>query len=174
MGRAFLARAEDVSGFPALDFERFYQQGLSCFAWRLPRRLVRNAFKRLCEQWKCAGKRVETWQVRAFVDGLHGNCNAGHGMGLRHAAASYQWPVPPDPSWSLVVCVYPDGECELDMVHEVSRRFWSEDNGFIQLPSDNTCLINQKWFDQMGFDVIVMYPEMTVIEGNLKRPLNLV
>lgn len=163
-----------TNGFPALDFERFYQQGLSCFAWRLPKRLVRVAFKRVCEQWKSAGKRIETWQIRAFVDGFHGNCHIGRGMRMRHAEASYQWPLPPDPSWSLIVCVYPDGQCELDMVHEASRRFWSEDNGFIQLPSDSPHLMNRRWFEQMGFDVMVMYAEMTVIEGRPKQLLNLV
>lgn len=108
------------------------------------------------------------------MDGLHGNCHIGRGMGMRHAEASYQWPFPPDPSWSLIVCVYPDGQCELDMVHEASRRFWSEDNGFIQLPSDSPYLMNRRWFEQMGFDVVVMYAEMTVIEGRPKRLLNLV
>lgn len=90
-------------------------------------------------------------------------------MGMRHAADSYQWTTPPDPSWSLIACVYPDGQCDLDMVHEASRRFWSEDNGFIPLPSDNPFLINRDWFEKMGFDVMVMYSEMTVMEDKPKR-----
>lgn len=77
---------------------------------------------------------------------------------------------PPDPSWELVVCTYPDGTCELDLVHPVSGRFWSEDNGFFELPTEKRTLMNPMWFKSMGFDVMHMQPALQVRIGDPKRP----
>lgn len=63
----FLERATDEAGYPAMGFEMFYQQGISCFVWGLPRPLVRQAFKRVCTDHQATGNAVAMWQVRAFV-----------------------------------------------------------------------------------------------------------
>lgn len=69
---------------------------------------------------------------------------------------------PPDASWELVVCVYPEGVFELDLLHPVSGRFWSEENGFFAAPTEDRHLLNRGWFEYMGFDVLTMQPALQV------------
>jgi hypothetical protein len=60
----------------------------------------------------------------------------------------------------MIVCVYPNGDCELDFVHPVSRMFWSDGNGFLALPTDDFARMGQWWFEEMGFEIMVMQPMM--------------
>lgn len=169
----FFARyAEDEQGYPRWDFESFYQQGLSCHAWGLPKALAHQALRHLAAAWREKGHPVAMWQVRAFIYGCAGLCSGEPRQ--RKAAPSYTWPAPPDPSWELVVCVYPDGVCDLDLVHQVSRRFWSEDNGFFDLPSEDLRVLNQHWFEAMGFEVMRMVPDMCVQVGTKSSHLQAV
>lgn len=154
----YLERATDEAGYPAMDFEAFYQQGISCFVWRLPKPLVRQAFKRVCADLQAKGNAVAMWQVRAFVYGLSGRYQGG--TRKRMAPEGYQWPSPPDRSWETIVCVYPNGDCELDFVHPVSRMFWSDGNGFLALPTDDFARMGRWWFEEMGFEIMVMQPMM--------------
>jgi hypothetical protein len=152
-----LSRVEDPNGYPDWAFECFYQQGLSCFEWGLTKPLVRQAFNRSCDNWKAnTGEGVAMWQIRAFIYGLSGHF--AHGVRKRIVSEDYQWPTPPDQSWELLVCVYPNGKCELDFVHSVGRRFWSQDNGFLDVPSSDPYKMNWPWFDQMGFELLFMNP----------------
>lgn len=130
----YLERAADDAGYPNLDFEDMYQKGLACFQWGLPRPLVRQAFKYACAGWTERDRPILMWHVRAFVYGLSGRCDGEFESALRRRTTNGQ---SPDPSWELVVCTYPDGTCELDLVHPVSGRFWSEDNGFSNSPPRN-------------------------------------
>lgn len=168
----FLQHATDDLGFPTWEFEAFYQQGLSCFTWGLPKSLVRKAFRHLCASWKARALPLSMWQIRAFVYGTQGKCEAGYRE--RKAAPDYEWPLPPDPSWILVICAYPDGVCDLDFLHPVSGRFWSEDNGFLDLPSYDTSCMGRWWFEDMGFEVMQMQPAMQVSIGSRKPHLKLV
>jgi len=161
-----LSFAEDDAGYPRMDFEAWYQMGLQCFVWGLPRPLVRQAFRRLCRKFRSLAKPISMWQVRTFVWA----CNGADAVEQRKVPESYRWPSPPDTAWEVVVCVYPDGGCELDMVHPVSRCFWSEDNGFFDLPSDDRSLINRRWFEKMGFDIMTMTPDMLVRGSEQIRP----
>lgn len=163
----YLDRATDEDGYPSISFEVFYQQGISCFVWGLPKPLVRQAFRRVCADQKAQGNAVEMWQVRAFVYGLSGRFEGGQRE--RKAAAGYQWPTPPDASWELIVCIYP-GSFDLDLLHPVSCRFWSEDNGFFDVPTEDLSLMNRYWFESMGFDVMTMQPAMQVQIADSKPP----
>lgn len=166
----YLDRATDEAGYPAMGFEEFYQQGMSCFLWGLSKPLVRQAFKRVCADQQAKGDTVEMWQARAFVYGLSGRCEDGKRE--RNAAGGYQWPAPPDSSWELIVCIYPNGSFELDLLHPVSCRFWSEGNGFFNNPTEDLSLMNRGWFESMGFDVMTMQPAMQVqITGSKTRHL---
>jgi len=156
----FLDLATDEDGYPSMGFEEFYQQGISCFEWGLPKPLVRQAFRHLCDVHKAKGGAVAMWQVRAFVYGLSGRYEGG--LRSRKASAGYQWPAPPDASWELIVCIYPGGSFDLDLLHPVSCRFWSEDNGFFDVPTEDRSLMNCDWFESMGFDVMTMQPAMQV------------
>ena len=167
---ALLAMAEDDAGYPNMAFEHFYQYGMECFYWRLPKPLVRVAFKRACQTWK-AESDIAMWQIRAFIYGLNGHQATGEPVAQPFAPETYRWPLPPDPSWTLVACVYSDGIVELDIVHETSRRFWSEDNGFLDLPPDDGRRLSRRWFERVGIDVILMKPAMTVDLAVPKRHL---
>lgn len=156
----FLDRAEDANGYPNMAFEAFYQQGLSCFVWGLPRPLVRRAFERVCADQQARGKAIAMWQVRAFVYGMSGRYDGA--SCVRRVPDGYRWPSPPDASWELIVCVYPDGCCDLDLLHPISRQFWSEDNGLFHLPTTDRSLMNRDWFERMGFELMEMQPAMQV------------
>lgn len=164
----FLERAEDAEGYPAWGFEAFYQQGIACFVWGLPKPLVRQAFKKVCHDWLAKVGPVAMWQVRAFVYGLHGK--SGSGVRERRVPEGFRWPTPPDPSWELVVCVYPDGECDLDLLHPVSGRFWTEDNGFFPQPTEDRLQVNRYWYEEMGFDILLMQPTMQVQVAEPQNP----
>lgn len=160
-------RAE-VDGYPCFTFETWYQQGKRSYLAGFPRRYIKQAFRALCQQWLMAGKTVEMWHIRAFVYGSLGGSNTEP----QWVRPGYSWPEPVDPSWSLFVCYYPDGFCDLDMAHKVSRRFWSEGNGFVELPEKNTARFTKQWYEQMGFTVMVMTPfaelEVAAPERHLK------
>jgi len=47
----FLARAETSEGYPLMDFEDWYQHGMSCFYARLPKALRRQAMDALSKRW---------------------------------------------------------------------------------------------------------------------------
>ena len=66
--------------------------------------------------------------------------------------------------------MYPGGSFDLDLLHPVSCRFWSEDNGFFAVPTEDRSLINRDWFESMGFDVMTMQPAMQVQIPDSKTP----
>lgn len=154
---SFHQKAVDEQGYPNMDFEEWYQQGMACYRVKLPRKLIRQALHHLAEDWKRRTKAIELWHIRAFVYGLSGRDD--NGQRGRLVPDDFSWPSPPDSSWQWVVCVYPDGLCDVDLVHPVSRRFWSEDNGFIELPE-----LDHWWFENMGFTIMKMSPAMKVCE----------
>lgn len=157
---SFHSHAVDEIGMPNLDYEFFYQQGMSCYRWGLPRPYVRQALRAVCERYAKRYGPVAIWQLRAFAYGLRGLDDAGQRD--RGCPAEYRWPLPPDVAWQTVVCVYPDGLCDLDFVHPVSRRFWSEGNGFLELPTYDRLKLGGWWFEEMGFEVMRMQPAMRV------------
>nr|WP_280971288.1 hypothetical protein [Cupriavidus gilardii] len=171
MSSWFLSYAVHPDGYPNLAFEAWYQRGLSCFLWKLPRPLARQAFSRLCEAWSEKGRSIEMWHVRAFI---HGYAGGPPQCPSRLVPDDYEWPTPCDASWKMVICAYPDGACEIDFVHSVSRRFWSEDNEFPALPSSGRSLLSRYWFIEMGFDVIDFNPTMAVQVTTAQPPLKLV
>lgn len=61
----WLQHAEDADGYPRMEFEAFYQQGIACYAWGLPRHLVRMSFRHLCATWSARGHSISLWQIRA-------------------------------------------------------------------------------------------------------------
>ncbi len=169
----YLARAESSEGYPLVDFEDWYQQGISCFYARLSKALRRRAMRALSERWAAKGKVVEFWMLRAFAYGAAGRQSGGQRTPF--ASSDYQWPVPPDAAWELVVCCYPDGECNLDLVHPVSRRFWSEENGFLDPPcGSGESYFTRHWYERMGFDVIVFHPDSVVMVGAPTSHLSMV
>ena len=129
----YLQRAEEDSEYPNLEFENWFQLGRECFLARLPKPLRRQAFHAQLSRWQAQGRPVHWWQARAFIYGAAGRGWAGK-VAEPRLSSNFQWPTPPDPSWLLVVCCYPGGTCELDLVHQVSRRFWSEQNDFFEIP----------------------------------------
>ncbi|KSQ21718.1 hypothetical protein APB26_32575 [Pseudomonas aeruginosa] len=171
-GHSFLRHATDEIGMPNLDFEIFYQQGLTCHRWGLPRLYVRQALRSVIKSWRARFRRpVEFWQLRAFAYGLRGLCDGG--TRPRRVSSDYQWPLPPDVSWDTVLCLYPDGKCDLDFVHPVSRVFWSEKNGFLELPSYDPLVMGGWWFEAMGFEILRMQPGMIVRVQEESRPARL-
>lgn len=163
----FHQMAVDEAGYPNMEFEEWYQQGMACHRVNMPRVLVRQAFRHLAKGWMRRNKKIAMWHIRAFVYGLSGRDNRGQRERL--VPEEFSWPAPPDASWQWVVCVYPGGFCDVDLVHPASRRFWSEDNGFIELPR-----LDCWWFEDMGFTIMEMSPEMKVREGETVRHLSLV
>lgn len=152
---SLLCRAES-NGYPAFDFETWYQQGMRCYQAALPKHLRKQAFQALVDRWGAAGRQIETWHLRAFAYGALGL--DGLGRRDRFVSSDYSWPEPPDASWKLLVCFYPDGEVDLDFAHPVSRRFWSEDNGFLTQPEEQPHHFTKEWYERMGFEVMVMMP----------------
>lgn len=45
----------------------------------------------------------------------------------------YKWAKMPY-GWQLEFIVYPDGLVDMDFLHPISGVFWSEDNGFLDMP----------------------------------------
>lgn len=166
---SFHGHAEDEIGMPNLAFELFYQQGMACYRWALPRPYVLQALRAVSARYFHRFGPISFWHLRAFVYGLYGL----DGSGQRQCAipADYHWPLPPDAAWLTVVCLYPDGRCDLDFVHPVSRRFWSEDNGFLELPSYDPLKLGGWWFEELGFEVMQMQPAMKVtVTEDPKKP----
>lgn len=164
------SKSTDAIGYPNMNFEDWYQVGLACYAANLPKSLRKQALHRAIEGWKQKGRSVQMWHLRAFVYGSMGLCD-GPEYRETYVDRNYQWPTPPDPSWTLMVCVYPDRSIDLDLAHLVSRRFWSEDNGFFELPNHSyDCC----WYEEMGFDVLKMSPTMQVVVGKAVSHLSLV
>lgn len=164
---SFHLKAVDEAGYPNMDFEEWYQKGMACFRVRLPRELVLQAFRHIAKEWERRNKIVAMWHIRAFVYGLSGRDDRGQSERL--VPEDFSWPIRPDSSWQWIVCAYPDGMCDVDMVHSVSRRFWSEDNGFIDLPR-----FDCSWFKNMGFTIMRMSPTIKVCEGETVSHLSLV
>lgn len=159
---ALLARAADDDGCPVMAFEEWYQCGLECYTWNLPRSLVKRAFRRIALRQKWS-KHVQMWNVRAFIYGWRG----GYDDRNVCRAPDYVWPVPDDPSWQLVVFVYRDGQPVLDWLHPVSRRFWSEENDSFALPILEAGELYRGWFVEMGFDVLDEMPSSALaVVGN--------
>lgn len=167
-----LLRRAEADGYPALDFEIWYQQGMRSYQVALPKRLRTQAMRALAARWIAAGNEIATWHLRAFVFGAMGQDTQGQRG--RVVPDNYVWPTPPDASWHLVVCCYPDGELDLDFVHPVSRRFWSEDNGFLALPEERVSRFSRLWYEQMGFEVMAMMPVAQVVMGTPPRHLRAV
>lgn len=164
----YLQRACDRMGFPRLDFEFWYQRGMSCHEACLPKAYRRRAFRQAIADW--TGE-IRYWMLRAFVYGASGR----DAQGTRPTILPpiFQWPQPSEPCWQVVVCHYPDGTCELDMVHPVSRRFWSETNGFFEIAEPRS-VFDRSWYEMMGFDIIIMNPGMLADVGPLKPHLSVV
>jgi len=157
---SLLCRSE-ADGYPAPDFEAWYQQGMGCYQASLPKCLRKQAMQVQAGRWAAAGKKVALWHLRAFAYGTLGLDRQG--LRPRYVAPAYEWPVPPDAAWSLVACCYPYGEIDLDFVHPVSGRFWSEDNGFLTPPEDHPHRFNRLWYDRMGFGIMVMMPMVKLV-----------
>lgn len=107
---------------------------------------------------------LETWMMRAFAYGASGRV-------AKKAGIDYQWPKPPDCAWQLVVCCYSEGECDLDFLHPVSRKFWSEDNGFFESPPGKR--FSRQWYEKMGFSIVEMSPFSVAIDCSPSRHLAL-
>lgn len=148
------ARASDREGYPVMAFEEWFQRGLDCHRWNLPRALVKQAFRRLSRDHAWGLDQVRMWQIRAFVYG----CRGGYDEARRCLAPNYTWPLPSDPAWALVVFIYRDGLPVLDWLHPVSARFWSEDNEPFELPEAAAGELDRSWFARMGFDVLDEWP----------------
>ena len=145
----YLARAETADGYPSLDFDGWYQQGMACFYVQLPKSLRKHALHALVKRWITEGKAVSTWMIRAFAYGAKGR-DAG-GQRTPWVSSDYRWPTPPDAAWKLVVCCYPNGECDLDLLHPVSCKFWTEDNGFFAPTVDVIVMMNPMATVEIGF-----------------------
>jgi len=157
-----------IDGYPSMGFEAFYQQGLACYRWSLPKLWRKQAFRHQAEMWKNRHGTVSMWQVRAFLYGCEGW--GKEGLRPRIIADQSAWPLPPDPSWDTLICVYPYGFWELDFAHRVSRRFISEDSGFLDLPTTIRDGLSPDWFERMGFIVIHMKGAEMVRVGPRRRP----
>jgi hypothetical protein len=172
IAKKFLSKSIDEYGYPSWDFEKFYQRGVDCYCWGLPKHLRKQAFKKVVGEWQSKKLKVHTWQIRAFVEGTQGKIN---GVAREvYVAPDYRWPIPVDAAWELVVCVYRGGYCELDMLHPVSGVFWSEENGFIEPPKSFGRTLNQDWYQSMGFDMLFMNQDMQVSLSNPTPHLRLV
>jgi hypothetical protein len=154
---------EDDRGYPNVAIEEWYQQGIACHQAGLSAHLKKQAFYSLSRKWGASGKNVRLEHARAFLIGATGSDSTGTRAIL--VPSDYAWPSPPDVSWQFVVCAYPDGECDLDYLHPVSRAFWSEDNGFLDPPPGPPGYFTRRWYKAMGFDVIDMYPSMQASVG---------
>lgn len=160
----FTDRAVDSQGYPVLAFEAFYQQGKACHLWGLPPLYIRQSLRAAVTAYTGRFGPIAYWQLRAFVYGLRGDYQGA--TQARRVPPDYRWPIPPDDAWIPVICVYPDGECDLDFTHPVSRKFWSEDNGFPALPPEDGKRLNAQWFEEMGFTILRMQPAMQVTVAN--------
>lgn len=163
---SLLHRAE-WDDYPCLDFETWYQQGMRCHVAALPKCLRKQAMRAVAKRWTEAGGRVEMWHIRAFVYGSLGL--DGQGRRPIKVSDTYRWPEPPDAAWALVVCSYRDGSVEMDFVHPVSRRFWSEHNGFLDQPEDKVRYFSRSWYEEMGFEVMRMMPFAMMAPGMPKQ-----
>lgn len=64
--------------------------------------------------------------------------------------SDYVWPEIPQ-GWQLEFIVHPDHSLEMDFLHPVSCRFWSDDNEFVGLPMlKNGCQIGLKDLVEAG------------------------
>jgi hypothetical protein len=165
--KSLLSYAE-FDGYPVYGFEAFYQQGLSCYRWSLPKIWRKQAFQHQADLWKLNHGKVAMWQIRAFIYGSMGW--SIDSLVPKAVADESYWPLPPDPSWDTLICVYPYGFWELDFAHRVSRRFISEDSGFIDLPPVIRDGLTPDWFLQMGFIIIHMQGTELVRVGPRKKP----
>lgn len=163
----FLEHAVDEIGMPNLDFWLFYQQGLSCYRWSLPKQYVRQALRALSKRYRSFGVPA-FWQLRAFAYGLRGLDDTGQLP--RYCSDDFKWPLPPDESWAPVICIYPDGLCDMDFAHPVRRRFWSEDNGHLILPCYDSLRMGGWWFEEMGFNIMRMEPNLILHSGAMPGP----
>lgn len=161
---AWVLLHSEIGEYPNMAFEAFYQQGLECFKARLPRWLVRQSFATLVAR----NPHPAMWQVRAFLWGAKGADSPDEHT---RVPASTSWPEKL-PGWDLVVCRYPDGELDIDLVHPISRRFWSEDNDFLPMP-DSTA-IDQAWLMRHGFEIMQMMPVAALSYTKPSRHLKLV
>lgn len=143
-----------------MDFEAWYQQGFSCYRANLPDWLKKQAFSFLVQDWKRKGQSVEMWHIRAFVYGATGF--DGQRQQTKYVCDEFAWPDQPPPGWQFMILVYPDRLCCMDYGHPVSRKFWSEENGFFSLPPDPNRIFDQDWYEKMGFNVMQMQPGMAV------------
>lgn len=166
-----LERAETADGYPNIDFEFWYQQGVSCYGARLPAWLVRQAFRVCFAEWKVAGKEVAIWHIKAFLTGVRGG--SGVATHPRHVHPEFKWPEPPPAGWFLVVCAYPNGACEIDYAHPISRAFWSEDHEPFPVP-DKVTVFNPWWYKRMGFEMMYMNYTMQVAVAPPSRHLHAV
>lgn len=180
----YLQRCESADGYPNLAFEHWYQFGMQCHMARLTPTLRRQALVACVKLWKDKGKRaraggvsptvttaVEFWMLRAFAYGASGRDSEGKRR--PYVSSDFAWPQPPDAAWQLVVCCYPDGECDLDMVHPVSRRFWTDDHPYFDPPGPST-RFDRRWYESMGFDTMIMFTTAAFASGAPTRHLSLV
>ncbi len=157
VNKQYLRHDEDLFGYPNMSFERFYQQGLLCGQWRLPRNYIRQAYQAITGKEK-----PHMWQVRAFLHGL----DKGRSPRRCKVGVDYVWPVADGPDWLTLICLYPDGKFDLDFTHRASRAFWSEFNPFPELPDD----IQWQTLEALGFEIMHMYPVVSVSPRFKKKP----
>lgn len=145
---SWIDRFAEVDEYPSWDFERFYQLGKTSKRWGLPHALRLRALRtQMAEFESTTGEVTHLWQRRAFAQGFN------HETRDSRIPHDYEWPSPPS-GWQLVICAYPQGVCELDFVHPVSRRFWSEGNPFLKLPFECASFFRRSVFLDLGFDII--------------------
>lgn len=163
-------RYKNTAGEYEHVFEIFNQHGSACFTWSLPKSLVQQAFLTLCNAYKTKGIRVGMQHVRGFLLGTKGQ--SIQGPVEKKCPDEFNWPQPPDDSWKLVVCHYPDGLCDLDFVNKSTRSFWSESHGFLTLPSYDPELMGRWWFRLMGIPVMEMHPSLSLLVERKRVHLN--
>lgn len=160
--KALLSKAEIEPGYPSTEFEDWYQQGMSFYLANLPDWLKNQAFFHLVEKWQKKDHEIEMWYIRAVVFGTRGFDYQG--QRIKYVSESFTWPNAPDAGWRFMVLCYPDGLCDFDYGHSVTRKFWSEDNDFLPMPPDPMGIFNSNWFEKMGFSVMSMNPTMQVTD----------
>lgn len=157
----------DSEGMPNFDYGLWHSYGSSCRLARLNKHLRKLALQTLIKRHYPDGQGIEHWMLRAFADGASRPRKNGPAP---WTPEGFVWPTPPDAAWEVVACVYPDG-VEIDMVHPVSRRFWSEDNDHFQLPEKR---FTRGFCERMGIPVILMSPDFVpAIAPKKKKHLSL-
>ena len=151
--------------FEVMDYDAWNHIGAECFRARLPRSLVKQALRAQARRFTANGDVVTLWHLRAFVMGLRGH--TPYGDVQQEHEDHCNWPQPPDPAWEIVVCCYLSQNCEIDLVHPVSRRFFSEAMSQAEAAQVTATPYRRSWFRMMGFQIIDFDPDMLAAISHL-------